>query len=63
MHSIAGPKGFVVQQLTHKLFSSSRNSHLSAAYAMYQSYDFFKNNKPNSLAAFGIIILNFDFTP
>lgn len=41
-----------VKQLTHKLFSSSQNPHLSAVYLMYHSYDFFKN-KTNSLAAFG----------
>ena len=41
-----------MKQLTHKLFSSSQNAHLSAVYLMYHSYDFFKN-KTNSLAAFG----------
>ncbi|XP_046455763.1 exonuclease mut-7 homolog [Daphnia pulex] len=46
-----GMGGQQVKQLTHKLFSSSQNPHLSAVYLMYHSYDFFKN-KTNSLAAF-----------
>lgn len=47
-----GKENLIVKQLSHKLFSASHNSHLSAAFLMYHSPDFLKNQN-NSLAFFG----------